>query len=107
MSQNDSPPVSLPPVPTRPSWMPSEAFQHATSVASEAHDLLIAKYFAGQREHQGLLYEKKQGWNLIEEALDQVVYALTLRQQHEQLVELAESGSEADLREAVLKFCAE
>lgn len=87
--------------------MPSAAYEHASNIAAESFDLLFAKYFAGQEAHGGVLPEKRMAWNLVEEALDQVVYSLTLRAQHDALAQLARTGTEAELRAAVLKFCDE
>lgn len=55
---------------------------HAAEVASEASRLIYAKYLAGQAEHGGELW-RKRGLidHAIEEAIDQIVYLLTLREQ--------------------------
>lgn len=79
---------------------------HLASICSETSRLLDSKYRAGQQEHGGYLAAKPQSSNLVEEALDQVVYALTLRDQHSELVALAKNGSEDELRAAVLRYCA-
>ena len=79
---------------------------HLASILSETDRLLDAKYRAGQEEHGGYLASKPQAANLVEEALDQGVYAVTLRDQHRELVSLAKSGSDDELRAAVMRYCA-
>lgn len=66
---------------------PPNPASHALDVADEAHRMILAKYAAGQREHGGLLWKKRGIIDMaIEEAVDQVIYLLTLRDQ------LAEAG---------------
>lgn len=56
--------------------------QHAERVASEAHSLIVEKYVRGQREHGGELWRKQGIIDMaIDEAVDQVIYLLTLRDQ--------------------------
>lgn len=65
----------------------SDWTEHAQSVANEARALIIDKYARGQREHGGELWRKQGIIDMaIEEAVDQVIYLLTLRDQ------LAEAG---------------
>lgn len=55
---------------------------HAAEIGDEARRLIIAKYKAGQREHGGRLWRKKGIVDMaLEEAVDQVIYLLTLRDQ--------------------------
>lgn len=55
---------------------------HATDLAQEAATLIRAKYEAGQREHGGELWRKTGIIDMaIDEAVDQIVYLLTLRDQ--------------------------
>jgi hypothetical protein len=55
---------------------------HLRSIIEQAIDLIDAKYRRGDEQHGGKLWKKK---NLIdkaiEEAIDQVVYLITLKQQ--------------------------
>lgn len=70
--------------------MPRESFfmmttprkAHLRRLTTEANSLITTKYIAGQREHGGDLW-KKPGILLmaIEEAVDQLVYLLTLKEQ--------------------------
>jgi len=63
--------------------MTPEHNQHLKSIASEAEALILRKYIKGQREHGGNLWEmpaSKLLDNAIDEAVDQVIYLLTLRQ---------------------------
>lgn len=56
--------------------------EHAIAVAQEAAALILHKYKRGQREHGGELWRKKGLLNMaIDEAVDQVIYLLTLRDQ--------------------------
>jgi len=82
------------------------ADDHAELIADQARSAIVRKYSIGQREHGGLLYLKPQARNILDEALDQVTYALTLQDQHQKLLRLAESGTESELREAVRRYCA-
>jgi len=66
--------------------------QHAEILGNEAKRAIIVKYLAGQKEHGGQLWRKKGLIDMaIEEAIDQVVYLLTLKQQLEERgIELGE-----------------
>lgn len=60
--------------------------QHCFSIEEQFKDLLWNKYIKGAKEHGGLLSDQPTTWILdqaIEEAIDQVVYLLTLKQQFE------------------------
>jgi phage terminase large subunit GpA-like protein len=53
------------------------------------------KYMAGAREHGGQLWEKDgQIDNIIEEAIDLIVYAYTLKDQLEKIKELVSNADE-------------
>lgn len=66
--------------------------EHLEDVKFEFTRLVDAKYRAGQKEHSGNLWLKKGLIDMaIDEAVDQVVYLLTLKQQLEDAgVELGE-----------------
>lgn len=56
---------------------------HANTVVEEFSTLMHAKYEKGAAEHGGNLWEKDEDWLLdqaIDEAIDQVVYLLTLKE---------------------------
>jgi hypothetical protein len=56
---------------------------HLASIQDEAWELIDRKYRAGQAEHGGDLWKLPKGELLdsaIDEAIDQVVYLLTLKQ---------------------------
>ncbi len=58
--------------------------EHVAGLISTLEDLIISKYEAGVKEHGGQLWEKKGLIDMaIDEAVDQVVYLLTLKQQIE------------------------
>lgn len=72
--------------------MTHETSAHRDSVIAEFSRLCTQKYNKGQEEHGGKLWEKKGLIDMaIDEAIDQVVYLLTLKQQIEDAgVELGE-----------------
>lgn len=56
--------------------------EHLEDIKYEFTRLVDAKYRAGQKEHGGELWRKRGLINMaIEEAIDQVVYLITLRDQ--------------------------
>lgn len=64
--------------------MTQEQLAHAELLIEELSKKLLTKYEKGASEHGGNLWEKKPEWMLeqaIDEAIDQVVYLLTLQQQ--------------------------
>ena len=55
---------------------------HANELAKDAAKRILMKYRAGQLEHGGQLWTKPGIIDMaIEEAIDQVIYLLTLKQQ--------------------------
>ena len=68
----------------KPKHMTLEQEAHLASLKVEACALMDAKYRAGQQEHGGDLLKKPGVLDMaIAEAVDLVVYLLTLRQQLE------------------------
>ena len=60
--------------------------KHLKFIISEFKRLVDPKYRTGQKEHGGDLWKKKGIIDFaIEEAVDQVVYLLTIKQQFENL----------------------
>lgn len=62
--------------------MTPEQEQHLEEILVKFADLTVKKYKKGQEEHGGNLWEKDTLFLLdaaIDEAIDQVVYLLTLR----------------------------
>ena len=58
--------------------------EHANCIAKDAAKRILIKYRVGQREHGGQLWTKPGLLDMaIDEAIDQVVYLLTLKQQLE------------------------
>jgi len=58
--------------------------EHAKIIAKDAASRIITKYGAGQKEHGGFLWKKPGIIDMaIEEAIDQVIYLLTLKEQLE------------------------
>lgn len=59
---------------------------HADKLGNEVRQRLIAKYLKGQKEHGGELWRKRGIIDMaIEEAIDQAVYLLTLKEQLNEL----------------------
>ncbi len=56
---------------------------HARYIADKARDAIYKKYMSGQEEHGGKLWRKVVTPHILEEAIDQIVYVLTLRDQLE------------------------
>lgn len=57
--------------------------QHANDIAFQFAYLMAGKYQRGAKEHGGNLWEATPDWLLdqaIDEAIDQVVYLLTLKE---------------------------
>lgn len=55
---------------------------HAAGIANRAKRMILDKYMAGQREHGGELWRKQGIIDMaIDEAVDQIIYLLTLRDQ--------------------------
>lgn len=60
-----------------------EQREHKAFIIDKASRRIDAKYTLGAIQHQGLLSDKSIDWlieNAIAEAIDQVVYLLTLRE---------------------------
>ncbi len=57
--------------------------QHAEYISDEARKAVYNKYMAGQEEHGGKLWRKVITPHILEEAIDQLVYVITLRDQLE------------------------
>ena len=56
--------------------------EHITSIMDDTVNLMYTKYKAGVRQHGGNLWDKKDLIDMaISEAIDQVVYLLTLKEQ--------------------------
>lgn len=63
--------------------MTEEQKSHARDIAEEFMDAMFYKYEKGAKEHGGNIWDKEPDWLLdqaIDEAIDQVVYLMTLRQ---------------------------
>lgn len=85
--------------------MNAERHAHAEGIARMFAREMTAKYCRGQAEHSGNLWDKPQANNMMEEAVDQVTYAATLRQQHALMFNAASAGNMKELKEMVLQFC--
>jgi hypothetical protein len=70
--------------------MSPEQKNHLKRLVRETSQRMIGKYVKGQKEHGGDLWKKKGIIDMaIEEAIDQVVYLLTLKEQleHPELID--------------------
>ena len=76
--------------------------QHISHIQSEFDELVDQKYRAGIQEHGGHLWEKPLDAEALNEAIDQVVYLVTLRDQIREVCKIAHNGlnSDADARTA-------
>jgi len=64
--------------------MNAEHYEHLEDIISEFEELATDKYEKGQLEHGGNLWKKPGLIDMaIDEAIDQVIYLITLRQQLE------------------------
>lgn len=61
--------------------MTPERQRHLDAIKHLATSRIDRKYRAGQDEHGGSLFEKPLGEEIIAEAIDQVIYAMTKREQ--------------------------
>ena len=62
--------------------MTKKQTEHLTDLMLEFNNILKKKYAKGAKQHGGNLWEKKDLIDMaIEEAVDQVTYLLTLKQQ--------------------------
>ena len=77
--------------------MTDEHSHHLHKIGVEFIQLLNDKYAKGVKEHGGKLWEKKGLIDMaIDEAIDQVVYLMTLKQQlEENNIELGDAEDEA------------
>ena len=56
--------------------------EHIDSITASFKELATAKYFKGAKEHGGNLWDKQGLIDMaIEEAIDQAIYLMTLKQQ--------------------------
>jgi len=64
--------------------MDSEHYEHLDDIIDEFTELATEKYEKGQLEHGGKLWKKSGLLDMaIDEAIDQVIYLITLKQQIE------------------------
>lgn len=64
---------------------------HLLRVKERFSQLMDAKYRAGQAEHGGYLWRKRQMPNIMDEVLDLSVYVVTLEEQIEEIKNLCAS----------------
>ena len=62
--------------------MTTERYEHLNRLLTESSERIRTKYIAGQAEHGGDLWKKDDILEMaIEEAVDMLVYLLTLKEQ--------------------------
>jgi len=77
--------------------MPTKAdLDHITHIQNEFDELVNAKYLCGIKEHGGHLWEKPMEREALAEAIDQVAYLITLRDQIDEVCKLATDALTAD-----------
>jgi len=70
--------------------------EHISHIQTEFDALIEQKYLAGIQEHGGHLWEKPLDTEALNEAIDQVVYLVTLRDQIREVCKLAHDGLNSD-----------
>ena len=77
--------------------MTTEQNEHLARVKTNFTELATDKYIKGQSQHGGNLWEKKNLIDMaIDEAIDQVIYLLTLKEQIENKTLYTVSGEDSD-----------
>lgn len=71
--------------------------QHIAHIRREFDDMMEQKYIGGILEHGGHLWEKPVDREALLESIDQVVYLITLRDQIDQVCDMARGGLRGDL----------
>jgi hypothetical protein len=70
---------------------------HLMSIIEQTIDRIDRKYRKGNKQHGGQLWEKKDIIEMaIDEAIDQVVYLLTLKQQIDSKILYTVTGKDKD-----------
>lgn len=73
--------------------IPTEAdLKHIDHIRDEFDEMVQQKYLQGVAEHGGFLPAKPVDREVLAEAIDQVVYAITLRDQIDEVCDLARKG---------------
>jgi hypothetical protein len=77
--------------------MPTKAdLEHISHIQTEFDRLVNDKYLNGIKEHGGHLWEKPMEREALDEAIDQVTYLITLRDQVDEVCKLAADALNAD-----------
>ena len=72
---------------------PTDAdLKHIDHIRDEFDEMVEQKYLQGVAEHGGFLPKKPVDREVLAEAIDQVVYAITLRDQIDEVCDLARRG---------------
>ena len=77
-------------------WLTKADQDHITHIQSEFTTLVEKKYVRGIEEHGGHLWEKPMEREALDEAIDQVTYLITLRDQIDEVCKLATNALNAD-----------
>ena len=75
---------------------PKSDLQHISHIQSEFDELVDQAYRGGIKEHGGQLWEKPVDREALAEAVDQVVYLITLRDQIDEACKIAHDGLNSD-----------
>ena len=76
-------------------------YEDMSDIQSRFDERFNEKYLAGVREHGGHLWERRVDVDILDEAIDQVAYAVTNIRHHEQIIDLIQAANESgDLNEA-------
>ena len=71
--------------------------EHITHIQKEFDELVSSKYLQGIKEHGGHLWEKPVEREALLEAVDQVSYLITLRDQIDEVCKLALKGLDEEM----------
>jgi hypothetical protein len=72
-------------------------YEHIEHLQNETKHLIESKYLTGIKEHGGHLWEKPVEREALAEAIDQVSYLITLRDQIDEVCKLALKGLDKEM----------
>ena len=72
-------------------------YEHISHIQTEFDALMPPKYEVGIKEHGGHLWEKPLEREALSEAIDQVVYLITLRDQIDEVCKFALKGLDEEM----------
>lgn len=70
-------------------------YEDMSDIQSRFDERFNEKYLAGIREHGGHLWERRVDGEILDEAIDQVAYAVTNIRHHEQILHVIDTATES------------